>query len=56
MPRMTGAEWRESATAIGGRCMGAEQAERFGRRNAVNGENPAGRRAERGFTMHGVAD
>jgi PPOX class probable F420-dependent enzyme len=44
------------ATRIGGRYMGRDQAERFGQRNAVDGELLVRLRAERVFAMHGVAD
>jgi hypothetical protein len=50
------AELLAFATAIGGRYMGAEQAERFGRRNAVEGELVVRLRAERVFAMRGIAE
>jgi len=44
------------ATRIGGRYMGADRAERFGRRNAVAGELLVRLRAEHVVAQHGVAD
>ena len=43
------------ATLIGGRYMGAERAEEFGRRNAVPGELLVRFRPERVFGQLGVA-
>ena len=44
------------ASRIGGRYMGAERAEEFGRRNGVPGEYLVRVRVDRAFTEAGVAD
>jgi PPOX class probable F420-dependent enzyme len=44
------------ATRIGARYMGEEQGERFGRRNAVDGELLVRLRAERVFALRDIAD
>ncbi|WP_338693980.1 PPOX class F420-dependent oxidoreductase [Streptomyces sp. Q6] len=50
------AELLDSATRIGGRYMGADRAEEFGRRNAVPGELVVRVRVEKVVAMGDVAD
>jgi hypothetical protein len=49
-------EMLEWATRLGGRYMGEDQAEAFGRRNAVEGELLVRLRMERVVALAGVAD